>query len=257
VAQPASGRAVQPDRAPSRRDRVRAATTDEIKRTARRILVADGPDALSLRAIAREMGMTAPALYRYFGSREDLIGHVIADIFTEIADDIQAAIGRAAAVSGGDMTHKLVAACHEFRRWSLDHRPEFGLLFGSPLPDLEAALDRDDVIAACAMKFAGTFFTLFLDLWRHHPFAVRADSAIDQGLREQLARYRDSLGAELPLGAVFTFLWCWVRLYGMVSLEVFGHLHFALDDAAPMFEYTLSEVAAMVGLTYPPAAQEA
>lgn len=253
----ASGRAAQPAQAPSRRDRIRAATTDEIKRTARRILVAEGPEAVSLRAIGREMGVTAPALYRYFGSREDLVAHVVADIFAEIADDIQAAIGRAAAASGGDMTRKLVAACHEFRRWSLDHRPEFGLLFGSPLPDLEAALDRDDVIVACAMKFAGTFFTLFLDLWQHHPFAVRADSEIDPGLRRQLARYRDSLGAELPLGAVLTFLWCWVRLYGMVSLEVFGHLHFALDDAAPMFEYTLSELAAMLGQSYQPPARQA
>ncbi|MBO0789069.1 MAG: WHG domain-containing protein, partial [Actinobacteria bacterium] len=59
------------------------------------------------------------------------------------------------------------------------------------------------------------------------------------------------------LGAVFTFLWCWVRLYGMVSLEVFGHLHFALDDAAPMFDYTLSELAAMVGLSYLPSGREA
>ena len=75
--------------APSRRDRVRAATTGEIKQTARRILVARGPDAVSLRAIAREMGMTAPALYRYFASHEDLLRHVVADIFTEIADDIQ------------------------------------------------------------------------------------------------------------------------------------------------------------------------
>ena len=55
-----------------------------------------------------------------------------------------------------------------------------------------------------------------------------------------------------PLGAVLTFLRCWVRLYGMVSLEVFGHLHFALDDAAPMFEITLAELAGLVGLEYPP-----
>ena len=57
----------------SRRDRVRAATTGEIKETARQILVAEGPGAVSLREIAREMGMTAPALYRYFGSHEDLL----------------------------------------------------------------------------------------------------------------------------------------------------------------------------------------
>ena len=95
----------------TRRDRMRAATTAEIKGTARRILVEQGPDAVSLRAIAREMGMTAPALYRYFGSREQLIRHVIGDIFTEVADDIGAAIQAAAATSGGDMTAKLTAAC--------------------------------------------------------------------------------------------------------------------------------------------------
>jgi AraC-like DNA-binding protein len=239
--------------APSRRDRVRAATTEEIKQTARRLLVELGPDAVSLRAIAREMGMTAPALYRYFGSHEDLIGHVVADIFNEIADDIRAAIETAAAESGGDVTAKLVAACHEFRRWSLAHRAEFGLLFGTPLPAVEAVMDREDVIAACAMKFSGTFFTLFLDLWRRHPFAVPADDELDPGLREQLIRYRHSLDIDLPLGAVFTFLWCWIRLYGIVSLEVFEHLHFALDDAAPLFELTLAELASMLGLNYSPA----
>ena len=59
------------------------------------------------------------------------------------------------------------------------------------------------------------------------------------------------LTADLPAGAVLIFLRCWVRLYGMVSLEVFGHLHFALGDAASMFEITLSELAGLVGLDYP------
>jgi AcrR family transcriptional regulator len=236
----------------SRRDRVRAATSDEIKQTARRILVADGPDGVSLRAIAREMGMTAPALYRYYGSHEDLIRHVIADIFTEIADDIHAAIVAAGQASGGDMAQKLVAACREFRHWSLTHKQEFGLLFGSPLPGLEAVCD--EVVDVCAEKFSGTFFALFLELWRKRPFPVPADAEIEPGLREQLARYRDTLGVDLPLGAGLTFLRCWVRLYGMVSLEVFGHLHFALDDASAMFDITLAELAELVGLVIPPAA---
>jgi AcrR family transcriptional regulator len=235
--------------APSRRDRVRAATTGEIKQTARRILVAQGPEAVSLRAIAREMGMTAPALYRYFGSHEDLIKHVVADIFEEIADDIRAAIEAAGKASGGDMAAKLVAACGEFRRWSLGHKEEFGLLFGTPLPGLEAA--RDDVVDACAQKFSGTFFALFLELWRKRPFPIPADEQIDPGLREQLAHYRELLGVDLPLGAGLTFLRCWVRLYGMVSLEVFGHLHFALSDAAPMFDITMAELASLVGLDHP------
>jgi AcrR family transcriptional regulator len=243
--------------APSRRDRVRAATVGEIKATARQLLVAEGPDAVSLRAIGRAMGMTAPAIYRYFGSHHELLQHVCGDIFTEIAADIHAAIVRAAEASGGDVTEKLIAGCRAFRDWALAHRPEFGLLFGTPLPGLEPVHNHDkaagdDVVGEGASKFSGEFLVLFYELWSRHPFPVPADADIEPGLLAQLIRYRDTLGAgALPAGAVLIFLRCWVRLYGMVSLEVFGHLHFALDDAAALFEYTLAELAALLGLEYP------
>lgn len=250
-----------PQSALSRRDRLRAATAEEIIATARRLLVAAGPDAVSLRAIAREMGMTAPGLYRYFGSHEELLRHVVAGIFTELAAGIKQAI-EAAAPPGGrqagpaqdagrgvTMTVKMVAACREFRRWALNHRAEFGLVFGVPPPGLRDG--RHDVADECALAFAGTFFTLFLELWRAAPFPVPAAGQIDPGLRRQLARYRQALGSDIPPGAVLTFLRCWMLLYGAVAMEVFGHLSFALEDPAPMFEITLADLAALVGLRYP------
>jgi len=236
--------------APSRRDRVRAATVEEIKQTARGLLVADGPEAVSLRAIGRAMGMTAPALYRYFGSREDLVKHVCADIFIEIAGDIHAAIEQASEATGGDMTAKMIAACRAFRSWALAHRPEFGLLFGTPLPGLEGMHEGE--VEECAQKFSNEFLGLFYEIWARHPFPVPADEEIEPGLVAQLRQYRDGLGVDLPVGAVLTFLRCWVRLYGMVSLEVFGHLEFALDDPSTMFEYTLAELAELIGLDYRP-----
>lgn len=239
--------------APSRRDRVRAATTAEIKQTARRILVAEGPDAVSLRAIAREMGMTAPALYRYFGSHEDLVKHIIADIFTELTAGIRGAIAAADGAAGGDMTAKVFAACREFRRWSLSHPREYELIFATPLPGLH--VQHDEITAESGGQFGNTFFVLMLELWRKQPFPVLPDDQIDPGLAEQLGRYRDGLGqlaAGLPLGLLLVFLRCWVRLYGIVSLEVFGQLSFALEDAEPMFELMLAEMAPMVGLQYPP-----
>jgi AcrR family transcriptional regulator len=252
---------------PSRRDRLRAATIEEIIATARKILVKDGPEAVSLRAIAREMGMTAPGLYRYFGNYEELVRHLTASIFTELGNDIHQAIEAAEppasrpAVSGPDgftrakLTVKMVAACREFRRWALNHRGEFALLFGVPLPGLDDG--RYDIADECALAFAGTFFRLFLELWQKTPFPVPDDARIDPGLRDQLGRYRDGLaasiplGASLPLGAVLTFLRCWTLLYGAVAMEVFGHLRFALEDPAPMFEITLGDLAALVGLNYP------
>jgi AcrR family transcriptional regulator len=238
--------------APSRRDRVRAATTEEIKQTTRRILVEQGPDSVSLRAIAGEMGMTAPALYRYFGSRDELIKHVCSDIFAELAAALHHAIDAAGAATGGDMA-KVVAACWAFRDWSLGHPREFGLVFATPLPGLH--VQKDDITAESGGEFGNTFFLLMLELWRKTRFEVPPDDQIDPGLRVQLERYREGLAglAEgLPLGLLLTFLRCWVRLYGIVCLEVFGHLSFALDDGRPMFELMLSEMAPQVGLEYPP-----
>lgn len=237
----------------SRRERIRAATTEEIKQVTRRILVEQGPDAVSLRAIAGEMGMTAPALYRYFGSRDELIKHVCADIFAELAAAIRAAIEQAAGTTGGDMAAKVYAACYAFRDWSLSHTREFGLVFATPLPGLH--VQKDEITAETGGQFGNTFFMLMLELWRKHRFSVPPDDQIDPGLRIQLERYREGLAglAEgLPLGLLLTFLRCWVRLYGIVSLEVFGHLSFALDDGRPMFELMLSEMAPQVGLEYPP-----
>jgi AcrR family transcriptional regulator len=237
----------------NRRDRVRAATTEEIKQTARQLLVEQGPEAVSLRAIARQMGMTAPALYRYFDSHEKLIKHVIADIFTELTEDLHAAIESAGAGSNGDLTAKVMAACWEFRRWSLDHKREFGMLFGTPIPGVD--VEKDEITAECGSQFGATFLVLILELWRKSPFPVPPDDAIDTGLRDQLVRYRDglgSLGTGLPPGLLLIFLRCWTRLYGTLSLEVFGHLGFALDDAEPMFEIMLADTAPLLGLEYPP-----
>jgi AcrR family transcriptional regulator len=244
-----------PAHPPSRRDRLRAATTEEIIQTARRLLVTSGPEAMSLRAIAREMGMTAPGLYRYFDSHEEVNRHVCASIFTELGDDIRGAIEAAPAPAEAadpvtaKLTVKMVAACREFRHWSLTHHAEFGLLFGVPLPGLNDG--RYDIADECALAFAGTFFTLFLELWNMLRFPVPAAEEIDPGLRGQLERYRDALGTDLPLGAVLTFLRCWMVLYGAVAMEVFGHLRFALEDPAPMFELTLADLATLVGLRYP------
>jgi len=238
----------------TRRDRLRAATAGEIIQTARQLLVTSGPDAVSLRAIAREMGMTAPGLYRYFGSHTELLRHVCASIYTELARDIKQAIHAADAELGPDqttekLTIKMVAACREFRRWSLNHKAEFAVLFGVPLPGVDYG--RYDIADECALDFAGTFFTMFRELWSRAPFAVPAAEEIDPGLRAQLDRYRDTLGAEIPVGAVLTFLRCWFVLYGAVAMEVFGHINFALEDPSPMFEIILGDLASLVGLRYP------
>src|ERR1700722_16859187 len=183
-----------------RSDRVRAATTQEILQTARRLLVDEGPDAISLRAIAREMGMTAPALYRYFGSHEDLLASVVGDIFGDLADHVRDAIHTAADPDGADlspadlMTVKLIAGCRAFREWAIEHVPEFGMVFGSRVPGIDIELLHADHGDQCGFRFGQVFLELFGELFRKRPFPIPADDEILPAMRSQLARYRELTG---------------------------------------------------------------
>jgi AcrR family transcriptional regulator len=235
----------------TRRDRLRAATVREITETARRILVEEGPEAVTLRAIAREMGMTAPALYRYFGSHGELLRHLVGELFNELTGELTAALKR---VPEGDMSGKFLTASRRFRTWALAHPREYALLFGAPVRGIDDQ-EQADFAEECARQFGWTFMALFLELWNKSPFPVPADDEIDPVLLPQLRRYRDDVvGVDLPLGVVQQFLKCWIRLQGGVSLEVFGHLEFALADAAPMFELMLAETSPQIGLAYRPPA---
>lgn len=232
----------------TRRDRLRAATVKEISETARWILVQQGAEAVTLRAIAREMGMTAPALYRYFGSHGELLRHLVGELFNELTEDLHAAMK---AVPAGDMSGKFLAVSRQFRHWALAHPREYALLFGAPVRGVDS--EEVDFADECARRFGWTFMTLFLELWKKKPFPVPPDEDIDPVLLPQLSRYRDEVvEVNLPLGVIQVFLRCWIRLQGGVSLDVFGHLDFALDDAEPMFELMLKETGETLGLTYTP-----
>ncbi|MBA9007549.1 TetR/AcrR family transcriptional regulator [Thermomonospora cellulosilytica] len=231
----------------TRRDRLRAATVQEIVQTARRLLVEHGPDAVTLRGVAREMQLTAPALYRYFGSHEELLKRVIGELFGDLADHVR---DRITAVPPGDLSGRFLAASRGFREWALAHRREYALLFGNPMPGVD--VDLEDHAANGGRRLGWVYLSLYLELWNRAPFPVRSPEGIDPGLRAQLDRYRDRMGVDLPSGAMLTFLRCWTRLQGAVSLEVLGHLSFALDDPEPLFELMLTELAAELGLEYRP-----
>jgi len=231
---------------PGRRDRVRAATAQEIRQAARRIVLERGPRAASIRAVAAEMGMTPPGLYRYFAGRQELLKHVAADILTDLASDIDAAAAGAGTPGETDPADRLAAACWEFRRWSLSHPAAFGMLFGAPLPGGNAAQDK--MTAERKQKLAAAFLGPFRQLWRTGPFPVPADDQIDPGLRRQLECYHRQAKADLPVGAVLVFLRCWVRLYGSVATQLCGHPNLALDDAETMFQHTLATTLPLAGI---------
>ena len=235
----------------NRRARLRAATLDEITRTARQLLVEHGPDAVTLRAIAREMGLTAPALYRYFPGLDELVGTLCAALYDELTEELERMRD---ATYPDDAQDRLLAVCREFRTWSTAHPAEFGLMFGRPVPGLGAPKDPidpqhvDSAPHQAGLRFAAVFLALFAEVWVRAPFPVPPADELDPLLRQQLQAFLDGLQAPLPVGAAQIFLSCWIRLYGMVALEVYGHLHFALTDVEPMFEAELAAMGTQLGL---------
>ncbi len=233
----------------SRRDRLRAGTVREIKETARAVLVEQGVDGLALRAVARRMGMTAPALYRYFDGREDLVEHVVADLYDELTDVLEAVRDDADPARPG---FQLLSVSRAFRRWATTHHAEFGLLFGSAAErvlepgQLHGDGERPPQVAG--RRFGGVFAELVGRIYLEQGFPVPDEADLEPALRVQLQEWCAELPVVLPLGVVSVFLSCWIRLYGMVCMEVFGHLRFALDDAEPMFEAELRALGGILGV---------
>jgi AcrR family transcriptional regulator len=217
----------------SRREKQRTATVAEIKESARRLLVSGGPAAISLRAIARDMGMTAPAIYRYFESLDALVLAIVTDLFEELRISVEEV---AAVHAGADPLTRVSHMARGFRRWSLDHPAEFALMFGSPVPGVTQYAAHCSPVNDAGARFGETFFTVLDEFHRAHPIEVDLPDLPDQVFQP----YVEIFGDRFPMPVVYLFLSAWTRLYGIVAMEVFGHLQWAMTDAEPMFELELT-----------------
>lgn len=243
----------------TRRDRPRADTEREIRQQARRLLVEQGREAVTLRAIARELGITAPALYRYYDSREDLLRRVIDDICVDLGAELTADLTQ---IDEHDAVGGVLAVCRGFRRWALNHPQEFTLVFASPADSATCEFDPSTGITLRPAKdqFGRIFLNMAGKLLATHKLLVPDEEQVPDELRTDLVAFRNHLlaqiekeGISLPeeslnLSVVYTMLQFWVRLYGQVALEVFGRFPFAVSNAEPLFETMLTELFEDIGL---------
>ncbi|WP_370417368.1 TetR/AcrR family transcriptional regulator [Streptomyces sp. QH1-20] len=226
-----------------RRHRVREEALAEILRTGRRLLVEEGPGAVTLRAIAREMGMTAPGLYRYYAGHRDLIQALTSALYDELATALAAARDRHPSAEPG---RQLREAGRELRRWALAHPNEFTLLFAKPVTDADTT--PGTVAHDSSWRFGGVILGLMVRLWRSG--RIHPPAGLDPAWVTQLEEVREHLSGEpVPLEVIYVFVASWARLYGTVAVEVFGHLDFALTDPEPLFEHTLDDILTALGDT--------
>jgi AcrR family transcriptional regulator len=228
-----------------RRQRIRQATLEEIHAAARKLLVEQGSAAVTISAVAREVGMSGPALYHYFAGHDELVGAVTAGFLRELT----AAMERARDdLADRPLDDRVLAVCRAMRGWATAHPAEFGWIFARPI----AAPNRRPESARhqAALRFEGVLLDLTVELWRTRPFPAPDPADLPASLREQVAAYSAGIDGRLPPGAAHVFLSCWIRLYGLLCMEVLHQLDFAYTDLEPVYEEHLHDLAATLGLTY-------
>jgi len=197
------------------RDRRRAETVQEIKGAALEQLAESGAGSLSLRAVARSVGMTVQSLYHYFDSRDALLTALVADGHHALADAVQAA---ADASRGRPPLTRRLAATTAFRSWATANRSAFLLIYGTPVPGF-APLPEGD-IGPAALRLAAPFAEVVFDGWT--PAQLAALPLLPGGESMETLHLP---GIALPPGALAYFIELRARMHGLVVLELLGHLH--------------------------------
>jgi AcrR family transcriptional regulator len=226
--------------AASIRARVRAEMTDEIKAVARRHLAADGAN-LSLRAVARDMGMVSSALYRYFASRDDLLTALIVDAYDAIGEAAERA---EAAVDRDDLLGRWLAACRAARQWALEKPYEYALIYGSPVPGYRAP----EATIPPASRIPLLIGTILSDGFAAGKLAGESGEPVPEQVRSDLAPIAGQVSPGAPASLLARGMTAWIQLFGAISFELFGQFNNVIEDRDAFFAYQMRAVAGMVGL---------
>jgi AcrR family transcriptional regulator len=224
------------------RERVRDELTREIIEIAQRKLATDGAAGLSLRAVAREMGMVSSAIYRYFPSRDDLLTALIIDGYNAIG---MAAEQADAACAADDFAGRLIAVGRAVRHWSLAHPHEYALVYGSPVPGYRAP--QQTIVPAG--RAATVYGKIISDA--HQAGALTSPgicAAPPESFGPDADALRASVLAGVPDDVAARAVAAWAALFGMISFELFGQFENVITDRDAFFEHGVRCQGALVGL---------
>jgi AcrR family transcriptional regulator len=217
--------------------------TAEIKAAARRHLETDGAN-LSLRAVARDMGMVSSAVYRYFASRDDLLTALIVDAYNALGETVEAA--DAAVADRTELRQRWLATARAVRGWALAHPAEYALLYGSPVPGYAAP---DDTIAAAA-RTPVILLRILADGAADGVLAASRGPAarLTAPVRADLERARAAIAVDVPDEVMLAALAAWTQLFGMVSFELFGQYNRVIEARAEFFDQQAELMADLIGV---------
>ena len=235
---------------PTARERARAELTREITEEARRQLAETGAQGLSLRAVARELGMVSSALYRYFPSRDDLLTALIIDAYDAMGEVAETAIA-----GGARPRVRWLAACHAIRGWALAHPHEYSLIYGSPVPGYRAPQATVGPASRVPLAFMGVLRDAVAsgDMPADDDDSAVAGPRLGGALADQAVVIAAALVTApglpaVPSEVVVRAVIAWTQLFGMISFELFGQFVGSFEPAGALFDYAVAQLAAFVGL---------
>lgn len=220
------------------RERARAEITREITDAARRQLAESGAPALSLRAIARELGMVSSALYRYFPSRDELLTTLIIEAYNALGDTAERA-----AAGPGTPREQWRAASNAVRDWAIAHPHEYALVYGSPVPGYHAP----QTTVGPASRTPIALLAIVYRAWEAGTLNAPVDT-LSPELSAQSANIAALIAPGLPESAVARSFIALTQLFGMVTFELFGPLDNSMDPAGPFFDHSVAAMADYIGL---------
>ncbi len=226
----------------TRRERLREATRDEIKTIARQQMAAHGTAGITLRGIAREMEITATALYRYFASRDDLLTELILDGYNAQADAMEAVVS---AQAPDDYAGQMFAALLTYRQWALDHRTDFELLYGNPIPGYVAPAERTTPAASRNMEVLIRVMVGAVTARQMQTTGISIPPTVAAHL--QAANWYGAPPELLYLGTIG-----WSRIHGLIMLELFEHTPPVIGDSTAFYRDQVLHLMRDMGLPLPP-----
>jgi AcrR family transcriptional regulator len=215
------------------RERIEA----EIIDLGRRQLVTEGAAGLSLRAIARDLGMVSSAVYRYVASRDELLTLLLVDAYTDLAD----AVDRARVGHGGSWRDDLLTMAHAMRRWATAHPARWALLYGSPVPGYQAPSERT---TGPGTRVMGALLATVHD--GVIAGDVRTTDPAGQPRSPDFDAVRDEFGFPGDDTVLAKCFLVWAGIIGAISLEVFeGYGADTLTSPGALFD---TQIELLVGV---------
>ena len=227
----------------ARRDKTHQNTMLEIKDIARKQMAEQGTAGLSLSAIAREMEISAPGLYRYYSSRDDLITALIIDAYTDLAIVLDQTSLQHSAQQPADRLYAVILA---YREWALLHPIDFQLIYGNPIPEYHAP---EDTTTAPAQRGFAVILNILLEAFMKGELSVLVEQfALPADLKVGLFSIDDEIQRELPEIVIYAGLVGWYHIHGMIMLELFHHTQSLINDTGAFYRFEVKNLLTRMGM---------